>query len=88
MFNKKKVNKNYENYLENEIEILKRRIRQLEIERDNAINEKNKSNDILNKYKTEYELLIADSKKLLEKQKKANKTINKIINECRSELKK
>lgn len=88
MFWKKISKKNYERYLEKEIETLRRKIEKVELERDNAINEKKRSDEILNKYKSEYELLIADSKKLLEKQKKANKTINKIINECRSELKK
>ena len=84
---RKKVNKeNYIQYLEKEVETLRRKIKQFELERDNAINEKKRAEDILNKYKTEYESLIADSKKLIEKQKKADKTIDKIISNCRNEL--
>ncbi len=86
MFWKKISKKNYENYLEKEIETLRRKIKQVELERDNAIHEKNRSDEILGKYKLEYELLIADSKRLLEKQKKANKTMDKIINDCRNGL--
>lgn len=84
----KKINKkNYESYLEKEIETLRRKIEKVELERDNAIKEKKKSDEILDKYKSEYELLITDSKKLLEKQKKANKTIDNIISDCRNGLK-
>lgn len=86
MFSGKANKKYYENYLEKEIETLRRKNKQLELERDNAIREKNRSDEILHKYKTDYELLIADSKKLLEKQKNANKTMDKIITNCRNEL--
>ena len=78
---------NYVNYLEKEIETLKRKIEQVELERDNAIAEKNKSAEIFDNYKAEYESLIADSKKLLEKQRKADKAMDKIISDCREELK-
>ena len=78
---------NYVNYLEKEIETLRRKIEQVELERDNAIAEKNKSAEIFDNYKAEYESLIADSKKLLEKQRKADKAMDKIISDCREELK-
>ena len=77
---------NYVNYLEKEIETLRRKIEQVELERDNAIAEKNKSAEIFDNYKAEYESLIADSKKLLEKQRKADKAMDKIISDCRAEL--
>lgn len=86
MFWKKISKKNYERYLEKEIETLRRKIEKVELERDNAINGKKRSDEILNKYKSEYELLIADSKKLLEKQKKASMTMDKIIRDCRNGL--
>lgn len=86
MFWEKQKKNNYEEYLENEIDTLKRKVKQVELERDNAIKQKENYEKNLNKYKSEYELLIADSKKLLEKQKKANKTIDKIISDCRSRL--
>ena len=83
MFGRKVGKENYITYLEKEIQELQRRMKQLELERDNAIAEKEKSAEILNKYKSEYESLIADSKKLLEKQKKADKTMDKIISDYR-----
>ena len=86
MFGRKVNKENYVNYLEKEVETLRRKIEQVELERDNAIAEKKRSAEILDKYKAEYELLIADSKKLLEKQRKADKAMDKIINDCREEL--
>ena len=87
MFGRKVNKENYVNYLEKEIETLRRKIEQVELERDNAIAEKNKSAEIFDNYKAEYESLIADSKKLLEKQRKADKAMDKIISDCREELK-
>lgn len=86
MFGRKVNKENYVNYLEKEVETLRRKIEQVELERDNAIAEKKRSAEILDKYKAEYELLIADSKKLLEKQRKADKAMDKVINDCREEL--
>lgn len=86
MFRRKVNKENYVSYLEKEVETLRRKIEQVELERDNAIVEKKRSAEILDKYKAEYELLIADSKKLLEKQRKADKAMDKIINDCREEL--
>ena len=86
MFGRKVNKENYVNYLEKEVETLRRKIEQVELERDNAIAEKKRSAEILDKYKAEYELLIADSKKLLEKQRKSDKAMDKIINDCREEL--
>lgn len=87
LFRKKINKKNYESYLEKEVETLRRKIEKAELERDNAIKEKKRSDEILDKYKSEYESLIRDSRKLLEKQKKANKTIDKIISDCKKDLK-
>ncbi len=79
MLRKKKVSKeNYVSYLEKDNEALRRKIKQLEEERDNALNEKKRSAEILKKYKAEYESLITDSKKLIEKQKKAGKAMDGI----------
>ena len=86
MFRRKVNKENYVSYLEKEVETLRRKIEQVELERDNAIVEKNKSAKILDKYKTEYESLIADSKKLIEKQKKTDETMDNIINDYRAEL--
>ncbi len=86
MFQKRINKKNYESYLEKEIETLRRKIEKVELERDNAIKEKKKSEEILDKYRSEYESLIRDSRKLIEKQKKANKTIDNIISDCRNGL--
>lgn len=87
LFRKKIKKENYESYLEKEVETLRRKIEKAELERDNAIKEKKRADEILDKYKAEYELLIRDSRKLLEKQKKANKTIDKIISDCKKDLK-
>lgn len=87
LFRKKINKKNYESYLEKEVETLRRKIEKAELERDNAIKEKKRTDEILDKYKSEYESLIRDSRKLLEKQKKANKTIDKIISDCKKDLK-
>lgn len=87
LFRKKINKKNYESYLEKEVETLRRKIEKAELERDNAIKEKKRSDEILDKYKSEYESLIRDSRKLLEKQKKANKTMDKIISDCKKDLK-
>ena len=86
MFRRKVNKENYVNYLEKEVETLRRKIEQVELERDNAIAEKKRSAEILDKYKAEYELLIADSKKLIEKQKKTDETMDNIINDYRAEL--
>lgn len=64
---------NYETYiklLKDENEKLYRKIPQLQKDLDHAIAAKEKSSALLNKYKSEYESLIADAKKLMEKQKK------------------
>ncbi len=87
MFGKKRVSKeNYMSFLEKENETLRRQIEQLEKERDNAVDEKKRSADILNKYKAEYESLIRDSKKLIEKQKKAGKAIDGITESYKEAL--
>ncbi len=87
MFGRKKVSKeNYVSYLEKDNEALRRKIEQLEKERDNALNEKKKSVEILDKYKAEYESLIRDSKKLIEKQKKAGQAIDGIAESYKEAL--
>lgn len=87
LFGRKKVSKeNYVSYLEKDNETLRHKIEQLEKERDNALNEKKKSAEILDKYKAEYESLIRDSKKLIEKQKKAGKAIDGITESYKEAL--
>lgn len=89
MFRKKNENtKNYTIFLEKENETLKRKIAQLERERDSANAAQKKSAEILSRYKTEYESLINDSKKLIEKQKNVEKVMDKIVSDCRDDLKK
>lgn len=87
MFGKKKINKeNYVEYLEKEVDKLKGKIAVIEKERDNALSSKKRTEDMLNRYKKEYESLIEDSKKLVAKQKKTEETMDKIISDCRDEL--
>lgn len=87
MFGRKKVSKeNYVSYLEKDNETLRRKVEQLEKERDNALNEKKKSAEILDKYKAEYESLIRDSKKLIEKQKRAGQAIDGITESYKEAL--
>lgn len=87
MFKKKNVNmKNYSHLLEQENVTLKRKIIQLENERDRAIAEKEGAIGILNKYKSEYESLIADAKTLAEKQKRSRDMIDQIIEKYKDEI--
>lgn len=76
----------YNRLLEKENESLKRKISQLEKSRDNAIKEKERSIGLLNQYKTEYETLIADARKLIEKQKNTDKAANTIMENYKKEL--
>ncbi len=87
LFSKNRTN--YETYiklLKDENEKLYRRISRLEGERDHADAAREKSTALLNKYKSEYEALIADAKKLIEKQKKTDDAMNKIMETCNNEL--
>lgn len=87
MWKKKKVNvDNYNSLLEKENEALKRRITHLESERRRAAAEKDRMAQLLERYKSEYETLISDAKKLIEKQKHAASTVETIIDECKKEL--
>ena len=45
-----------------------------------------RSAELLNTYKKEYERLIQDSKKLIQKQKSSEKAVDKIINGLKKEL--
>ena len=45
-----------------------------------------RSSELLNTYKKEYERLIQDSKKLIQKQKSSEKAVDKIINGLKKEL--
>lgn len=87
LFSKNKTN--YETYiklLKDENETLYRKIPQLEKERDHAVAAKEKSTALLNKYKSEYETLIADAKKLMENQKKTDDAMDKIMEACHNGL--
>ncbi len=87
LFGKKKVSKeNYISYLEKENETLRRKNELLEKERNHAIKEKERSAEILKKYKAEYESLIKDSKRLIEKQKKAGKAMDGITESYKEAL--
>lgn len=87
MLKKKNIDVNkYNRLLEKENESLKKKIESLTRERDNAILEKEKMNGILDAYKAQYESLIEDAKRLLEKQKKTDKAIDKITQECKDKL--
>ncbi len=87
LFGKKKTSKeNYVSYLEKENETLRHKIERLEKERDHALSKKESSAKILNKYKAEYESLIRDSKKLIEKQKKAGQAIDGITESYKNAL--
>lgn len=78
--------KNYSYLLEKENESLKRKISRLENERDRAITDKVRMNELLEKYKGEYESLIADTKKLIEKQRESEKVMDGIVDGMRGEL--
>ena len=86
MFRRKVNKENYVSYLEKEVDKLKGKITVLEKERDNALSSQKRAQEMLEKYKTEYESIIADSKKLIEKQKKTDETMDKIVNGYRAEL--
>lgn len=79
--------KNYSYLLEKENETLKRKISHLENERDRAVLEKERMSELLEKYKGEYEALIADTKKLIEKQRESEKVLDGIAAGMRGELK-
>lgn len=83
---KNKSMKNYSYLLEKENETLKRKISHLENERDRAITEKVRMSELLEKYKGEYEALIADTKKLIEKQRESEKVLDGIVDGMRGEL--
>lgn len=78
--------KNYRYLLEKENETLKRKISHLENERDRAITEKLRMSELLERYKGEYEALIADTKKLIEKQRESEKVVDGIVDGMRGEL--
>lgn len=78
--------KNYSHLLEQENEALKRKISRLENERDRAITEKVRMSELLEKYKGEYEALIADTKKLIGKQRESEKVVDGIMARMRDEL--
>lgn len=78
--------KNYSYLLEKENETLKRKISRLENERDRAVAEKLRMSELLEKYKGEYESLIADTKKLIEKQRESEKVLDGIVDGMRGEL--
>lgn len=87
MFRKKNIDvKNYNGLLEKENKSLKQKISLLENERDRAIAEKDKMRELLDKYRAEYESLIADAKKLIEKQKDAEAAMDRIVDSCKNEL--
>lgn len=78
--------KQYNALLKAENERLMKQISQLEKERDQAVSDKESAICLLNTYKGEYESLIEDSKKLIEKQKNAEKVMDGIIKDCKNEL--
>lgn len=78
--------KQYNILLKAENERLVKQILQLEKERDQAISDKENAIHLLNTYKGEYESLIEDSKKLIEKQKNAEKVMDGIIKDYKNEL--
>lgn len=78
--------KNYRYLLEKENETLKRKISRLENERDRAVTEKLRMSELLEKYKGEYESLIADTKKLIEKQRESEKVLDGIVDSCENQL--
>lgn len=87
MFRKKSINiKNYSYLLEKENETLKRKIAQLENERDRAVAEKVRMSELLEKYKGEYEALIADAKKLIVRQMESEKVLDGFVDGMRDEL--
>lgn len=83
---KNKSMKNYSYLLEKENETLKRKISHLENERDRAVTEKLRMSELLERYKGEYESLIADTKKLIEKQRESEKVLDGIVDGMRGEL--
>lgn len=78
--------KNYSYLLEKENETLKRKITHLENERDRAVLEKERMSELLDQYKGEYEALIADARKLIEKQRESEKVLDGIVDGMRGEL--
>lgn len=87
MKSKKEINmQKYSKLLEKENENLKQKMCQLEKERDQAISEKKRAIGLLDSYKREYESLIADSKRLIKKQKQTENIMNKITEDCKKEL--
>ena len=78
--------KKYKKLLKEENDRLAKRISQLEKERDYAVKDMKRSSELLNTYKKEYERLNQDSKKLIQKQKSSEKTVDKIINGLKKEL--
>lgn len=87
MFIKKNINiKNYSHLLEQENETLKRKISRLENERDRAVAEKVRMSELLEKYKGEYEALIADARKLIGKQMESEKVLDGIVEGMKDEL--
>lgn len=87
MFRNKNINmKNYSHLLEQENETLKYKISRLENERDRAVAEKVRMSELLEKYKGEYEALIADAKTLSDKQKKSMFMIDCIAEKYKDEI--
>lgn len=78
--------KQYNTLLKSENDRLTKRLTQLEKERDQAVSDKENAIRLLNTYKGEYESLIEDSKKLIEKQKSSEKAMDKMIEDYKNEL--
>ena len=83
--------KKYKKLLKEENDRLAKRISQLEKERDYAVKDMKRSSELLivvgdGAQTKEYERLIQDSKKLIQKQKSSEKAVNKIINGLKKEL--
>lgn len=88
-FNKRKAGLNqYNTLLKAENDRLTKKMSQLEKELDQALSDKENVIRLLNTYKNEYESLIEDSKKLIEKQKNAEKVMDRIIEDYMIELEK
>ncbi len=87
MWKNKKVNvQHYNRLLEKENRTLKHKISHLESEHRRAAAEKDRMAQLLEQYKAEYESLISDAKKLIEKQKDSAAAVDAIIDECKKEL--
>lgn len=82
----KKSYQKFNKLLKEENERLTRRVSQLEKERDDAVAEKEDALGLLDKYREEYESLIADSRRLIERQKKLDHVMDEMTDAYRAEL--